>query len=150
MSLNNNSYDTLKYIMMSCDYPFTYMINPIRYFAIEQDCDRNIPELIKIPPQQNIDTLLKLQLAENFKDEINVSFKIGVRLVIVANTFDSLLYKKNFMAFDLKNQYVYFSNDTSFNENLKLATIKNTGYDRPDTSNTTTMVKTIWSREIKL
>ena len=151
LSLNNNSFDTLKYIIMSCDYPFNYIINPIRYFAmVDEGCDKNVPELIKIPPQQSIDTLLKLQIDDNFKDEINASFKIGVRLITVANTFDSLIYKRNFLDFYLKNKYAYFSNDTSIKENFKLQTIKNTGYDKLDTTNTIAIVKILWSKDIKL
>lgn len=151
VSLNNTSSDTLKYIMMSCYHPFYYRINPMNYFVMEAEgCDKNVPELIKVPPQNKIDTLLKLQLDKSAKQGTNASFKIGVRLITLSKTFDLLNERRNFLGFYPDDIYVNFLNDTSYTENLKLGTIKNTGYDKPDTTNTIAVVKILWSKEIKL
>ena len=139
--------------MMSCYHPFYYLINPADYFIMEEEiCDRNVPELIKIPPKKNIQTFLKLQLDKDVKQQTDASFKIGVRLITVSNTFDLLNDNRYFLGFYPNVMYVDFLNDTSYKENLRLITIKNTANDKPkpDTTNTIAEVKILWSKEIKL
>lgn len=151
VSLNNSSADTLKYIVYSCYYPFYHGIKPSKYFSFDnEDCDRNVPELIKIPPKGKISTILKLKINDSIRRERNANFKIGVRLITVPKTFDLLNGNINFLGFDPDGAYVYSSGDTTYKENITFRTIKNTGYDKPETTNYVTVIKILWSNKIKL
>lgn len=151
-TLLNNSSDTFTYIVMSCFYPFEYAIDPnnLPDFG-EEDCDKNVPQLVTIPTHKNFQTIIDLPVKKNIAELAGTSFKLGVYLRRV-NDFIGLLNNKgeNILGF-MPHDWFQSVNDTSYRIGMNFTTY--TTANKQGILNKFDAIATVnflWSNTIKL
>jgi hypothetical protein len=80
-SLTNSSPDTVTYITMSCSWQDVYTTDTKDLVISVNECDKNVPHLIKIPPHGRQDTDLKLKSEKSISQLTNLHFRLGLNLV---------------------------------------------------------------------
>jgi hypothetical protein len=144
--LTNNSSDTFSYVVMSCYYPFFYNTYPNILSQEGEDCNKNIPTVVRVPPYKNIETVMTLPITKDINQMRDSSFRIGIELISINNIINSLDIKQ-ILSFTVK-EHVQFLNDTSYKINCNfIAASKNVKIKRFDTS---VNINFLWSNKINL
>lgn len=91
-TLTNSSSDTITYITMSCSWQDSYTTDSKDLFVEVNECDKNVPELIRIPPHSSHSTILKLMSNTNINQLKGLQFRVGFNLV-TAKDYDEMNLK---------------------------------------------------------
>lgn len=75
ITLKNNSNDTLKYYTMSCSWQDNYTLNTRKISINHQECDKNIPVLISVGPNETKTNIINLSPVT--RHIIGLKLKIG-------------------------------------------------------------------------
>jgi len=151
-TLTNNSSNTFSYIVMSCYHPFFYKIVPNNFIIqTEEDCDKNVPELISIPPHKHIETIISLPIKKNVSQFYDTAFRIGIYLK-TANDAVNLPKRTHLLLMNphgvsSKEYDINPLSDTSYNIRINFTTEKDGTVKQLDTS---AMVNFLWSNTVKL
>lgn len=84
-SLTNSLSDTVTYISMSCSWQDSYTTDTKDLFISVNECDKNVPQLIKIPPDSRRDTIIKLTTKKNIRQLTGLRFRIGFNFIRAKN-----------------------------------------------------------------
>ncbi|POS00635.1 hypothetical protein Q361_1398 [Flavobacterium croceum DSM 17960] len=84
-SLTNSLSDTVTYISMSCSWQDSYTTDTKDLFISVNECDKNVPQLIKIPPHSRRDTVIKLTTKKNIRQLTGLRFRIGFNFIRAKN-----------------------------------------------------------------
>lgn len=151
VALRNNSPDTFTYIVMSCYYPFFYKVYPNILIQKGEDCDKNVPELVSIPPYKNIETIISLPIKKNISQLHDTTFEIGIYLTTVNDVVDLLKGKHilgvNPSGVSSKEYDINPLSDTSYKIGVNFMTEKSGMVKRFDTL---AVVNFLWSNKIRL
>jgi predicted nucleic-acid-binding Zn-ribbon protein len=80
LKLYNNSNDTLKFMSMSCSWYEFYNTNSNKIAIPLWDCDKNIPDIIVVPPHSSFLRIIPLIYGEN-NIKVGAFFNLGMSLV---------------------------------------------------------------------
>jgi hypothetical protein len=91
-SLTNSTTDTVTYIRMSCSWQDSYTTDTKDLLVYVNECNKNVPQLIKIPPHSRQETILKLTSAKTISQLAGLEFRVGFNLV-TAKDYDEMFSK---------------------------------------------------------
>ena len=80
-SLINSLSDTVTYISMSCSWQAPYTTDTKDLFVYLNECNKNVPRLIKIPPHSRQDTVIKLTSKKSISQLTGLQFRVGFNLI---------------------------------------------------------------------
>ena len=76
-TLTNNTSDTLRYVSMSCSWQDAFIIDTKKLNIYPVECDKNVPELIAIPPYGQEQKALAVVTEKSMEELRNIKFRIG-------------------------------------------------------------------------
>ena len=76
-TLTNNTSDTLRFIIMSCSWQDAYAVDTKELSIYPVNCDKNIPELLAIPPHGQEQRALVLETEKSVEELQKVKFRVG-------------------------------------------------------------------------
>jgi len=77
---------------MSCSWQDPYTTDTKDLSISVNECDKNVPRLIKIPPHSTQNTVIKLTTQKNSRQLTGLQFRIGFNLVTAKN-YDEMFSK---------------------------------------------------------
>lgn len=105
-TLTNNSRDTLRYFSMSCSWQEFYYINNDKLEIETSICDKNIPIILTLAPNQSRTVEIKLLIDQTI-DASQISFKIGLSIMKASKSKAQLDFDYNE---ELKKSKIIWSN----------------------------------------
>ena len=100
-TLTNTSSDTVKYVSMSCSWQDVYSTDTRDLIIYVNVCDKNVPQIIDIPPHDKRDILLKLSCTKSINQLQGLKFKIGFNF-IAAENYDEM-FSEVYQLTEMKN-----------------------------------------------
>ncbi|MBI5373017.1 MAG: hypothetical protein HZA79_13425 [Sphingobacteriales bacterium] len=80
-TLFNQSKDTLRYHSMSCSWQDYYSVNNSKLKITPSECDKNIPTVLTLAPQQVRQVILEVEIPKN-QNLADLVFRIGFHLLV--------------------------------------------------------------------
>ena len=96
ITLTNNTSDTISYVSMSCSWQDIYTVNTKYFSILINECGKNFPTLIQIPPHSKEEKNLLLHIVEKNKLQ-NAQFKVGFHFVEVKKHEDIFTKSKELL-----------------------------------------------------
>jgi hypothetical protein len=89
--ITNESSDTIRYLSMSCSWQDPYTIDGKELVVQRAECDKNVPQLVEVPPLGVIQVVLHLCSSKTIDELKQAPFRIGFNCVTARDSDEMFL-----------------------------------------------------------